>query len=178
DEFGIFRPFCFSVSMREPLSDIYWLNVADPGYDFGGVIEQTNFVGPENYGGKHIAYFSRYIDADNSLWTAPDEQLTERFLRQAERLYGRSLKSAVLKTWVFRGRYASPRPELGFHRLIPKFRSPIPGLFVASMCHVYPDERSVNNSVRVAAEVVRALGDDAAANAVPRNLSLSAKYGW
>src|SRR6185369_6397874 len=94
-----------------------------------------------------------------------------------ERLYGRPLKQSILQTWVFRGSHAAPATELGFHRLIPKFKSPISGLTVATMAHVYPDERSVNNSIRVAAEAIRAMGDSDAANAVPRNMSLSAKYG-
>jgi hypothetical protein len=39
----------------------------------------------------------------------------------------------------------------------------------------YPDERSVNNSIRVAAEAVSAMGW--AGDPVPRHLSLAAKYG-
>ena len=53
----------------------------------------------------------------------------------------------------------------------------VTNLYVGAMCHVYPDERSVNNSVRVAAELVRALGFPEAADAVPRGLSLAGKYG-
>ena len=57
------------LALREPLSNIYWLNVADPGYDFGGVIEQTNFVPASEYGGRHLIYLSRYLTVDRPLWT-------------------------------------------------------------------------------------------------------------
>ena len=47
---------CTVLALRQPLSNIYWLNVADPGYDFGGVIEQTNFVPASEYGGRHLVW--------------------------------------------------------------------------------------------------------------------------
>jgi len=48
---------------------------------------------------------------------------------------------------------------------------------MASMCHIYPDERSVNNSIRIATELVRAMKFPEIADQVPRGMSLSAKYG-
>ena len=164
-------------NMPRQLSPVYWLNVADPGYDFGGVIEQTNFVGPEHYGRRHLVYLSRYIDTDHPLWTMGDKKVVDRQVRQLERLFGRHLKSSVDQSWVFRGRFAGPIWDIGFHRRIPTFKSPIPNLYVASMSHVYPDERSVNNSIRVAAEATRALGVTTAADLVPHGCSLAGTYG-
>ncbi|MDE2821987.1 MAG: FAD-dependent oxidoreductase, partial [Chloroflexota bacterium] len=40
--------------LDRPLSHIYWLNVADRSVPFVGVIEQSNMVEPEHYGGRHI----------------------------------------------------------------------------------------------------------------------------
>ena len=45
------------------------------------------------------------------------------------------------------------------------------------MAHVYPDERSVSNSVRVAAELARAMGHAPLADRVPRGISLAGRYG-
>jgi protoporphyrinogen oxidase len=168
---------CTVLALRERLSPVYWLNVADPGYDFGGVIEQTNFVPPGEYGGRHLVYLSRYLPAGHPLGSAGDDEITARQVGQLGRLFGRDVGGILERSWVFRARHAAPRTELGFHRLVPAFRSPLPGLFVAAMPHVYPDERSVNNSVRVAAEAARAMGLDEAADAVPRGMSLAAKYG-
>ena len=44
------------------------------------------------------------------------------------------------------------------------------------MAHVYPDERSVNNSIRVAAETVRVMGHDS--SIVPKGRSLSGSIGF
>ena len=168
---------CTVLSLRGPLSGIYWTNVTDPGYDFGGVIEQTNLAGPEHYGGRHLVYLSRYLATDDPLWSMPDDALLERQLGQLGRMAGRDVGALVERRWVFRARFAATLTDLGFFRRIPRMQAPIPNLYVGSMCHVYPDERSVNNSIRVAAELVRALGFSEAADAVPRGLSLAGKYG-
>jgi len=168
---------CTVLALREQLSPVYWLNVADPGYDFGGVIEQTNFVPAAEYGGRHLVYLSRYLAVDNPLWTMADDELVARQTGQLGKLFGRDVTQLMERSWVFRARHAAPLPGVGFHRTIPPFRSPLPGLFTANMAHVYPDERSVNNSVRVAAEAVRAMGFEEAADLAPRGFSLSAKYG-
>ena len=166
---------CTVLSMNQQLSPVYWLNVAAKGYDFGGVIEQTNFVPPEHYGGRHIIYLSRYLQEDHPLWRMSDDEVIERQLRQLSEIFASNIRDRLRQGWVFRGRYAAPVCDLGFSTRIPKFRSPVENLYVASMCHVYPDERSVNNSVRVAAEVTAAMGLDA--SMVPRGLSSAAKYG-
>ena len=168
---------CVVLALKRPALPVYWLNVADPGYDFGGMIEQTNFVPPEEYGGRRLVYLSRYLPVTAPLWQETDVALIEKAVTQLGKAVGRRVADDLTQGWVFRGRYAAPRTEIGFHRLIPSFRSPLPGLFVASMCHVYPDERSVNNSIRVAAEARRAMGRGDAADQVPRGISLSAKYG-
>ena len=57
--------------MDRPLSHVYWMNVADRSIPFVAVIEHTNLIGPEHYGGKHIVYLSNYL-ADGSSHV-PDE---------------------------------------------------------------------------------------------------------
>lgn len=149
---------CTVLAFPEAISPVYWLNVADPGYTFGGVIEQTRLVPAEQYGGLHLVYLSRYVDWAHPLWSLPDDALLARQLPELERLLGRPLRDRLLQHWVFRGRYAAPVTDLGFSRRVPAFRAPVEGLFVATMPHVYPDERSTNNSIRIAAGAIEAMG--------------------
>ncbi|MCY2984804.1 MAG: NAD(P)/FAD-dependent oxidoreductase [Planctomycetota bacterium] len=166
---------CTVLSLDKKLSPVYWLNVADPDYDFGGVIEQTNLVPSSNYGGQHLVYLSRYHEWDHPMASMSDETLIERQSTQLERLFKTEVKNHTKKSWVFRAKYAAPKVEIGFHRDIPDFKSPIPNLYVAAMPHVYPDERSVNNSIRVASQVTAEMGVDT--SYVPSHMSLAAKYG-
>lgn len=166
---------CTVLSLDRQLSPVYWLNVADAGYDFGGVIEQTNLVSPEYYGGRHLVYLSRYHAWDHPLCTMSDQEIVQRQTDQLQQIFGVDVVGMTQRSWVFRARYAAPRVQIGFHRDIPNFRSAIKNLYVAAMPHVYPDERSVNNSIRVAAQVVAEMGIDS--SYVPSHMSLAAKYG-
>ena len=52
---------CMVLTMKRSLSPIYWMNVGDRSLPFLALIEHTNFVGPEHYGGNHILYISNYL---------------------------------------------------------------------------------------------------------------------
>jgi hypothetical protein len=64
----------------------------------------------------------------------------------------------VLDSRVFSSRTAAVVSGLGFSKQVPACRAPLRRMFVASMPHIYPDERSCNNSIRVAAEACRVMG--------------------
>jgi protoporphyrinogen oxidase len=166
---------CTILSMEESLSPVYWLNVADPGYSFGGVIEQTHLIPLEKYGGRHLAYLSRYVRHDHPLWSKGDEKLLSQQLGELQRLFGRDVKPIVNDHWIFRGRFAAPITGLKFSEKIPSYDTPIPGLYMAAMPHVYPDERSTNNSIRIAVAAVKGMGLDS--SLVPEGNSLAAKFG-
>jgi protoporphyrinogen oxidase len=166
---------CTVLAFDTSVSPVYWLNVADPGYDFGGVIEQTRLVPPAVYGGQHIVYLSRYLKPEHPLWAMDEAAFITRQLDQLEALVGRPLRTGLRWSRRFKARYAAPQMELGFARQIPAYTAPVNGLYVASMPHVYPDERSTNNSIRIAADVVHALGRDA--SEVPRGATLAGRYG-
>ena len=176
DRIKYIAAMCTVLSLKEPLSPVYWTNVTDPGYDFGGVIEHTNFVPAEEYGGRHLVYLSRYLGTDDPLWSMDDDRLLDRQLNQLGKMYGRNVRPLLERSWIFRARHGATMTDMGFHEKIPRMDSPLKNLLVASMCHIYPDERSVNNSIRVAAEAVRHLNLEKTADEVPRGLSFSAKY--
>ena len=52
----------------------------------------------------------------------------------------------------------------------------IDNLYIANMMHVYPDERSVNNSIRLAAEACSVMGINS--KFVPKGSSISAIIGF
>jgi hypothetical protein len=91
------------------------------------------------------------------------------------RLFPQFRREDVAAARVFRTSTAATVCDLRFSGKVPAARTPIPNLFLGAMAHVYPDERSCNNSIRVAAEVCRVMGLDTAA--IPRGASLSGLIG-
>ena len=52
--------------LDRPLTNVYWLNVSDRTIPFVAVIEHTNLIPAERYGGKHIVYLSNYLTTEKS----------------------------------------------------------------------------------------------------------------
>jgi protoporphyrinogen oxidase len=161
--------------MDRPLSDIYWLNVADEGFPFGGIIEHTNFVPAAAYAGRHIAYLSRYYTADEPLASMDEAGIKSLMLSGVKRIFPSFSESHLHAVHVFRSRTAAQVCDLGFSEKVPACKTPIQGLFIGNMSHVYPDERSVNNSIRVAAAACEQMGLQ---HKVPQNASLSGNIGF
>lgn len=149
--------------------------MADAGFPFGGVIEHTRLLPPEEYQGRHLVYLSRYFERTHELATMPTEVLGEMMTSALARVYPALKPEHILGRHVFRTQTAATVCDLGFSSRVPSMRTPLPGLIYAGMVHVYPDERSCNNSIRVAAEAVRILGCDT--SAVPKGFSLSGQLG-
>jgi protoporphyrinogen oxidase len=176
DDIEYFGAVCTILETDRKLSDIYWLNVADEGFPFGGVIEHTNFISPEHYGGRNITYLSRYFAMSEDLASMTNEEIEEVMVPPLARIYPGFDRSWVKKVHVFRTNTAATVCDLNFSEKVPPCETDIKNLFLANMAHIYPDERSTNNSIRVAAEACRVMG--LSDGVVPYNASLSGKIGF
>ena len=88
-----------------------------------------------------------------------DDELRAAFLPALKRFNTDFDPSWVQGSWVFREPYAQPVPFVNHSRNIPPTRTPLPGLYFASMSHVYPWDRGTNYAVqlgrRVAGEMMQ-----------------------
>lgn len=139
---------CIVLELDRSLSDTYWLNVNDPSFPFVGVIEHTNFEPAETYAGRHIVYLSRYLPESEALYGMSDDAVGDFALKNLRRMFPHFSDDWVLKLHVWRARYAQPVVERSYSSLIPAVTTPIPGLFLASMAQVYPEDRGTNYAVR------------------------------
>lgn len=170
-----FGAVCTILELSRPLSHIYWLNVADKGFPFGGVIEHTNFVSPSEYNGSHIVYLSRYFAQTDPLASASTSEIKSQMLALIERINPRFNQSWIKNVYVFRTFTAAIVCDLNFSRKVPNCMTPIKDFFLANMSHIYPDERSCNNSIRIAAQACKRIGIDS--SIVPFNSSLAGQIG-
>lgn len=170
-----FGAVCTVLVLDRPFSHIYWLNVADSGFPFGGIIEHTNFIPPSEYNGNHIVYLSRYFDQADTLSTASTAQIKYRMLEQLTRINPSFDRSWVKNIYVFRTHTAATVCDLNFSEKVPSYTTPIGNLYLANMSHVYPDERSCNNSIKVAVQACKRIGMDT--SMVPSGPSLAGQIG-
>ena len=146
---------CLVLELERPMTSFYWTNVIDPSVPFCGLVEHTNFIEPERYGGRRFAYVANYVaDDDELLSLSADELLTayEPGLRAITPQFSRGW---VQNRWLFSEPHAQPIVTIGYRDRMPALDTGIPGLVLANTTQIYPEDRGTNYSVR--------LGWDAAA---------------
>lgn len=147
-----------TMSLKHQLSEdgFYWFNMPkNAGFPFLALVEHTNYVSPEHFGGEHILYAGDYLEPDHEYFSLSKEELLERFLPAIQRINPKFSRDWVIKTWVHRTKYAQPVPLVNHSRNIPEIQTPIPGLFFASMSQVYPWDRGTNFAVEIGREAAR-----------------------
>ena len=77
------------------------------------------------------------------------QELLQRFIPGIKRINPEFDESWVKKIWVNSTNYAQPVPMLNHSKNIPAIKTPIPGLFFASMSQVYPWDRGTNFAVEI-----------------------------
>ena len=165
-----FGVYCAILEMKESLGDVYWLNVAEEDYSFGGIIEHTNFVDSSVYGGKHIVYLSRYFAYEEEIAHLDKQKVKEVMLQDLGRIYPNFDSKDILNFHLFRANNAAPVVDQGYSEKVVPHQLKLEKGFVANMTHLYPDERGVNNSIRLAAVALTEMGLDV--DFVPKQNSL------
>ncbi len=151
------------ISLKQRLTEYYWHNLPkEAGFPFLALVEHTNFIGPEHYGGDHLIYCGDYLNPDHEYFSLSKEQLLERFLPALTRFNQAFDRSWVKETWLWRTAYAQPVPPLNHSRNIPPLRTPLPGLYFASMSQVYPWDRGTNFAVEIGRKVAGMVVEDLA----------------
>jgi protoporphyrinogen oxidase len=151
------------LSLRHQLSEegYYWFNIPkSAGYPFLALVEHTNFLPAEHFGGEHILYCGDYLDTDHEYFRLSDDELLERFLPALKRFNPKFERDWVRKIWVSKTAYAQPIPLVNHSRNIPDIRTPLPGLYFASMSQVYPWDRGTNFAVEIGRRAARLMLTD------------------
>lgn len=148
---------CLVLRLKNSLSETYWLNVNDPGFPFVGVIEHTNFDTPESYKGSHIAYLSRYLSIEDSVWSYSDEQYFEFAMRHVKRMFPKVEDSWVIDYKVWRSEYAQPVTERNYSSYVPGRTTPFDNVFISTMAQIYPEDRGTNYAIREGRDVAKQL---------------------
>jgi len=134
----------------------YWFNVPkEQGYPFLALVEHTNFVSSEHFGGDHIVYAGDYLELGHEYFSMSDEELLERFIPAFQKFNPEFKREWIKKIWVHKTNYAQPVPLVGHSKNIPAIQTPIEGLYFASMSQVYPWDRGTNFAVEIGRRAAR-----------------------
>ncbi len=154
------------LSLDRQLTRYYWHNLPkETGFPFLSMVEHTNFIGPENYGGDHLIYCGDYLDPGHEYFNLSKEQLLDRFLPALKRFNPAFDRSWVTDSWLWSTAYAQPIPPVNHSQNIPPIRTPVKGLYFASMSQVYPWDRGTNFAVQIGRQAATLIMGDLKHNA-------------
>ena len=141
---------CLILALDRSLTDVYWLNINDPGYTFLALVEHTNFIPPVEYEGRHLIYLGNYLPMTHPLYKMTKQQVLAEFLPHLSRINPAFDPSWVTESWMFSAPYAQPVVTRDFPQHIPPHQTPIPNLYMANMFQVYPQDRGQNYAIAMA----------------------------
>jgi protoporphyrinogen oxidase len=149
------------ITLDRQLTRYYWHNLPkEAGFPFLALVEHTNYMSPAHYGGDHVIYCGDYLNPDHEYFRLSKAELLERFLPALKRFNPDFERPWVKETWLWKTAYAQPVPPIHHSRNIPPIRTPMKGLYFASMSQVYPWDRGTNFAVEIGRKVARMVIED------------------
>ncbi len=155
---------CVVLALKQSIltDGTYWLNLPATSADkrasqfpFLALVEHTNFMDKLHYGGDVLVYCGDYVPVDHEYFKMSEAELVERFLPALKKVNPAFDASWIRKSWVWRAPYAQPIPFVNHSQNIPALKTPLPGVFWASMSQVYPWDRGTNYAVEIGQQVAR-----------------------
>jgi protoporphyrinogen oxidase len=162
---------CSVISMDDSLTETYWLNIAEE-VPFGALIEHTNFVSPDRYGGEHLLYAVSYIQSpDEELWQMDDDGVEATWLSGIESLFPGFSRESVNWIETARNPRTAPIYERGYLDMVIPYDladAVAEGVYYAGMASraQYP-ERSLNGGIVAGYECADRIAEGAAPNVAP-----------
>ncbi|MDA3628688.1 NAD(P)/FAD-dependent oxidoreductase [Saccharopolyspora sp. WRP15-2] len=149
---------CFILECDRSVIPHYWLNVNDTAFPFLAVVEHTNMVDPSEYGGRHIVYVGNYVPRDDWRFTTDPAELLERYVPWLRKL-NPDFDRSWIQNWHFsKAPFAQPIVTPRYRSLIPGHRTKMPGVTLATMSQIYPQDRGQSYAIAMAHEVTDHLG--------------------
>jgi protoporphyrinogen oxidase len=141
------------LEMTHPLTSVYWMNIADHEVPFLGLIEHTNLMPKELYGGSNVLYLTNYVERQSELFLMSDEELLEVYAPWLPRFNSEFERSWITRVHVNRVSAAQPVIGTNYSQHIPEHQTPVSKLFLANTTQIYPEDRGTNYSIRMGREV-------------------------
>lgn len=147
---------CLVLKLKSKFSNFYWTNVGDESLPFCAVVEHTNAFDDKGYKGFKLLYVSNYLEHGHSFWDISDQEIFEKYLSGLQKINPEFSAAAVAEYFVFKDKFAQPIPTLGHSQKIPPFKVG-DKLYYVSNAQLYPEDRGVNDSIKLACKFVEQL---------------------
>ena len=152
------------LELTQQLTNHYWMNIADRSVPFLGLIEHTNLVPNEWYGGSHVVYLTNYVDRKEPLFDMPPDDVLELYLPHLSKFNPEFERSWIKKMHYNHVSAAQPIIGTNYSEQIPSHYTPVKRLYLANTTQIYPEDRGTNYSVRMGRRMAQAMISDGQLN--------------
>lgn len=141
------------LATNQNLSQYYWHNINDLESPFLAVIQQTNLVDRENYGGDHVYYLGGYYPQDHQLMKASDSEIQTKYFGYLKKIFADFDEKKV--KWVKINRFGKAQHIVGmnYRQKIEPYKVG-KNIYHVNFSQVYPEDRGINFAVKEADKVV------------------------
>ncbi len=134
------------IKLKQRLTPYFWTNINDSRLDIPGVIEYSN-LNPSD--GNHILYIPYYMPQSHEKYRWNEQQFTDEACQYLSMLNPQFSHDWIEALTVSRYHYAQTICEPGHSKKIPPLSSRLNGFFLADTSSYYPQDRCINDSIRV-----------------------------
>ncbi|HEY4632416.1 MAG TPA: NAD(P)/FAD-dependent oxidoreductase [Candidatus Limnocylindrales bacterium] len=145
---------CASLLLKGPLGPYYLTYITDPATPFTAVVEMTAFVDPVEVGGRTLVYLPKYVDPDDPLLAASDDEIRAAFWPYLVRMYPSLHEDDVLAFQVSRVKRVFAIPTIGFSDAMPPMATSIPGLHLVGSAQLPFATLNVNDTLGLVDEFI------------------------
>ena len=129
----------------------YWYNMPkSAGFPFLALLEHTNFVSSIHFNWIHIVYCGDYLDNNHPYFSYSESELADLYLSAFNKINPGFSNDWIVDKWLFKAPFAQPIPFINHSKILADIKTPIKGLFLASMSQIYPWDRGTNYAVAFA----------------------------
>ena len=146
--------------LKNPISNYYWLSIADKEFPFLGIIEHTNLLPKEKYNNNNIVYITNYVEEDNELLEMNYEEVIEKYTPFIKSINNTFSKDEIIDYKFNKINYAQPIIPINYSSYRIPIKLPVFGLYSANTAQIYPEDRGTNYSVDLGQKVTNIILED------------------
>ncbi len=137
------------LELKKSLINGYWLNILERDWPFLVLVEQTNWMKKESYGGKVMVYLGNYLENEDDRLKMEKEELLKFYWPYLKKICPEIKKEWIIRSWKFQSPFAQPVFPVNYSRKKPEIKTKEDGVYMANMSMVYPYDRGVNYAVEI-----------------------------
>ncbi|HUW24512.1 MAG TPA: NAD(P)/FAD-dependent oxidoreductase [Patescibacteria group bacterium] len=141
---------CLILALKKSLltDGTYWLNVNESHFPFVAVVEHTNLIDKKHYGQNVLLYIGGYYPAQHPFFRQNKAALFRKFLPYLQKINPSfDFNQNLNEYWLFKNEYSQPIVSANYSQNRPLVKTSLPGLYWASLHHIYPEDRGVNSAI-------------------------------